>query len=192
MRVHKSYLLAGSRYLILLGFIALSLLHAALGLSPASRAAASEDSRQPDFSIGASHGDGELVVEVKAGRDKDKYLIMKFYDVIVSGYPRIDLGAMIEGEDADRGTLPYALAWLAGDKDPVGTVRALGYDIEVRKLYERPCTDQLPGQTCVDVARRLATLIDATLGFGSPDERARFRQDASKIGIAPDCSPRVP
>ena len=192
MKTHKSYLMAGVRFLILFGFILLSLPHAPLGPTSISRAATSDESGPRDILIDASLGDGGIVVEVKSGRDKDKYLVIKFKEVFISGVRRIELGAMIEGADADKGTLPYALAWLAGLADPVGTVRALGYDIEVRNLYERPCTDQLPSEPCLEVAHRLATLIDATLSFGDPQERARFRQDASKIGIAPDCSPQEP
>jgi hypothetical protein len=205
MKVNKSYLknypFAGSRFLILLVSLVFSLQHATdgtvvarapLGLSPVSSAAASEQSGPPDILIDAFLGDSQIVLERrirKAGTNTLKYLVIKFETGTVT---RISLRAMLEGADALQGSLPYALAWLAGNTDPPGSVRALGYDIEVVKEHERPCTDQLPSQQCVNVGRQLATLIDATLGFGSPEERAQFRRDASAIGIAPDCSPQEP
>ena len=229
----KNYPLAGSRFLILLGWLTLSLPHATEGhyihrlghaepvkvpnttaelapmtgtvvacatpvLFPASSAAASEQSGPPDILIDALLGDAQIVLERrirKAGNSTLKYLVIKLEDTRVSSFTssqRIDLRAMLEGADAHQGSLPYALAWLAGNPDPLGSVRALGYDIEVVKEHERPCTDELPSQACVNLGRQLATLIDATLGFGSPEERAQFRRDASAIGIAPDCSPQEP
>ena len=213
MKVNKSYLknyrLAGSTFLILLGSLALSLpdatatagsalmtgtvvARATLGLSPISRAAASEQSGPPDILIDAFLGDAEVVLERrtrKAGTNTLKYLVIKLQ---TSRASRIALRAIVEGADAHQGSLPYALAWLAGNTNPPGSVRALGYDIEVVKEHERPCTDQLPSQECVNLGRQLATLIDATLRFGSPEQRAQFRRDASAIGIAPDCSPQEP
>jgi hypothetical protein len=235
MNVNKSYLknypLACSRFLILLGSLALSLPHltagdyihplghadpvkvlnttaepapstgtfverATPGLIPVSSAAASEQSGPPDILIDASIGDAQIVFERrirKVGTNTLKYLVIELKDVRVSSLAssqRIDLRARFEGADAIQGSLPFALAWLAGNSDPLGAVRALGYDIEVVKEHERPCTDQLPSQACVNLGRQLATLIDATLSFGSPEERAQFRRDASAVGIAPDCSPQ--
>ena len=100
---------------------------------------------------------------------------------------KIELRATITGADAGQGSLLYALAWLAGDTDPLGSVRALGYDIDITKEHDQPCSDGQPSQVCVEHARRLATLLDATLALGSPDERAQFRLDAAAIGLAPDC-----
>jgi hypothetical protein len=208
MKVNKSYLknypFAG-RFLILLGSLVFSLQHATegtavacepLGLSPFSSAAASEQSGPPDILpdilIDAFLGDAQIVLERrtrKAGTNTLKYLVIKLETGRVS---RISLRAIVEGADAHQGSLPYALAWLAGNTDPLGSVRALGYDIEVVKEHERPCADQLPSKECVNLGRQLATLIDATLGFGSLEERAQFRRDASAIGIAPDCSPQEP
>jgi hypothetical protein len=168
------------------------------GLSPVSSADASEQSGSPDILIDASLGDAQIVLERgirKTGNNTLKYLVIRLKDGRVISFTssqRIGLRAMLVGANADQGSLPYTLAWLAGNPDPLGSVRALGYDIEVVKEHERPCTDQLPSQACVNLARRLATLIDATLGFGSPEERAQFRRDASAIGIAPDCSPQEP
>jgi hypothetical protein len=168
------------------------------GLPPVSSVAASEQSGPPDILIDAFLGDAQIVFERrirKAGNNTLKYLVIKLEEERVTSFAsskRIDLRAMLEGADAHQGSLPYALAWLAGYTDPLGTVRALGYDIEVVKEHERPCTDQLPSQVCVNLGRQLATLINATLGFGSPEERAQFRRDASAIGIAPDCSPKEP
>jgi hypothetical protein len=51
---------------------------------------------------------------------------------------------------------------------------------------------QKSAETCVDHARRLATLLDATLALGSPDERLQFRQGAAALGVAPECSIRAP
>ena len=237
MKVNKSYVknypLAGSRFLVLLGSLALSLTHATEGhyihplgdadavkvpnataesapmtgtvvtrattrLSPVSSAAASEEAGPPDILIDAFLGDAQVVLERrirKAGNNTLKYLVIKLEEARVTSFTssqRIDLRAMVEGADAVQGSLPYALAWLAGNTDPLSSVRALGYDVEVVKEHERPCTDQLPSQACVNLGRQLATLIDATLGFGSPEERAQFRRDASAIGIAPDCSPQEP
>jgi hypothetical protein len=236
MKVNKSNLrnlqLAGSRFLILIGLLSLSLPHstagryiplgqndsvkspnttaelapmtgtvvarATPGLSPVSSAAASEQSGPPDILIDAFLGNTQIVFERrirKAGTNPLKYLVIRLEEARVTSFTssqRIDVRAMFEGADALQGSLPYALAWLAGNPDPLGSVRALGYDIEVVKEHERPCTDQLPSQACVNVGRQLATLIDATLGLGSPEERAQFRRDASAIGIAPDCSPQEP
>lgn len=174
---------------------------AAPGLSPVSSAAASEQSGQsglPDILIDAFLGETQIVLERRirrTGANTLKYLVIKIEDGRVVSFTssrRIDLRAIVEGADALQGSLPFALAWLAGNTDPLDSVRALGYDIDVVKEHERPCTDQLPSQACVNVARQLATLIDATLGFGNPEERAQFRRDASAIGIAPECSQQEP
>ena len=237
MKVNKSnlktYPLGGSRFLILLGSLFLSLPHATEGqyihplahaepgkapnataelapmngtvgarptpgIPPVSRAAAAEQSGSPDILIDAFLGNTHIVLERrirKAGTNTLKYLVIRLEETRVASFAssqRIDLRAMLEGADALQGSLPYALAWLAGNTDPLGSVLALGYDIEVVKEHERPCTDQLPGQACVNLGRQLATLIDATLGFGSPEERAQFRRDSSAIGIAPGCSSQEP
>ena len=237
MKVNKSYLktypLSGSRFLILLGSLVLSLPHAteghyihALGhaepvkvpnataelapmtgavvaratpgMTPVSSTAASEQSGPPDIMIDAFLGDTQIVLERrirKTGTNTLTYLdimLKKVRVTSVTSSQKIDLRAMLEGADALQGSLPYALAWLAGNADPLGSVRALGYDIEVVKEHERTCTDQLPSQVCVNLGRQLATLIDATLGLGSPEERAQFRRDAAAIGIAPDCSSQEP
>lgn len=238
MKVNKNYLkiypLAASRFLILLGSLALSLPQATGGhyihplghadpvkvlnttaepalftgsavesatpeLTSVSSAAASEQSGPPDIIlIDASIGAAQIVFERrirKVGTNTLKYLVIELKNVRVSSLAssqRIGLRARFEGADAIQGSLPYALAWLAGNTDALGSVRALGYDIEIVKEHERPCSDQLPSQECINLGRQLATLIDATLGFGRPEERAQFRRDASAIGIAPDCSPQEP
>jgi hypothetical protein len=227
----KNYSLAGSRFLILLGSLILSLphateghyihplghaqpvnipnataelasvigtvvAHAPPGLSPITSATASEESGPPDILIDAVLGNTQIVLEIrKTGTNPVKYLVITIKGGRVSSFPgaeRIDLRSRFEGAEALQGSLPYAVAWLAGDTDPIGSVRALGYDIEVVKEHEQPCTDQLPSQTCVNLGRQLATLIDATLGLGNPEERAQFRRDALAIGIAPDCSLQEP
>jgi len=99
----------------------------------------------------------------------------------------VALCARVTGADMVPGSLLYALAWLAGQPDPLGSVRALGYDIAVANPHVHSCSNQLSSHTCEDAARNLATLLDATLALGDPAERARFRQDASLIGVAPDC-----
>ena len=168
------------------------------GMPPVSSAAASEQSGPPDIMIDAFLGDTQIVLERrirKTGTNTLTYLdimLKKVRVTSVTSSQKIDLRAMLEGADALQGSLPYALAWLAGNADPLGSVRALGYDIEVVKEHERTCTDQLPSQACVNLGRQLATLIDAMLGLGSPEERAQFRRDAAAIGIAPDCSPQEP
>jgi hypothetical protein len=214
MKVNKSYQknypLAGSRLLILLASLALGLPqptqghyihpvgHAEPIKVPNATAELASMTGPPDILIDTSLGDTQILLErriSRAGTNTIKYLVIKLEEGRVSSFTssqRIDLRAMLEGADALQGSLPYALSWLAGHTDPLGSVRALGYDVEIRKEHERPCIDQLPSQACVNVARRLATLIDATLGFGSPEERAQFRRDASAIGIAPDCSPQEP
>jgi hypothetical protein len=163
-----------------------------------SSTVASEQPDPPDILIDAFLGETQIVLERRirrAGTNTLKYLVIKIEDGRVVSFTssrRIDLRAMLEGADALQGSLPYALAWLAGNTHPLDSVRALGYDIEVVKEHERPCTDQLPSQACVSLGRQLATLIDATLGFGSPEERAQFRRDASAIGVAPECSQQEP
>jgi hypothetical protein len=104
----------------------------------------------------------------------------------------VALGARVTGTEIVTGSLLYALAWLAGEPDPLGSVRALGYDIAVSNSHVHSCPNQRTGNTCENAAHRLATLLDATLALGGPEERARFRRDASAIGIAPDCSTREP
>jgi hypothetical protein len=152
--------------------------------------------RSADISIDSSLGDRQIVLE-KAGKSQQEYLVIKLSDVIVtrqSGEPpeMIDLRATITGADRDPGSLLYVLAWLAGDTDPLGSVRALGYDINVSKEHDRPCTGELPSEICVEHARRLATLLDSTLALGSPQERLQFRQGAFALGIGPDCSAQGP
>jgi hypothetical protein len=148
--------------------------------------AASPD-RSEDLSMDASFGDEQISIERKR---RATFHDFQFTHHVDKSSPV--LATRVTGPDAGQGGLLYALAWLAGNPDPLGAVRALGYDLEVRTLYERPCTDQLPGQTCVELTRQFATLIDATLGLGNLEERARFRQDAAKLGAAPDCSTREP
>ena len=153
--------------------------------------------RADDLSIDASLGDESIVLERKKKQRPplQDIVVIKINNVSSSslmsradgGAPMIDLRATITGDDAVQGSLLFALAWLAGDADPLGSVRALGYDIDVSKEHERTCTEGPPSQGCIERARRLATLLDATLALGSPDERAQFRQDAAALGLAPDC-----
>ncbi len=165
------------------------------GLASSNSHAALAD-RADDLLIDASLGDENIVLErKKKQRPLQDIVVIKINSVASSnlmsrddvGPPMIDLRATISGEDAVHGSLLYALSWLAGDADPLGSVRALGYDIDVSKEYERACTDDPPSQLCLERARRLATLLDATLALGGPDERAQFRQDAAALGVAPDC-----
>jgi hypothetical protein len=155
-----------------------------------------------NLSIDASLGNGNIVLSRrKAGGDNIKYFELKLKEVRVASLSAfmkeeslqwVDLNARITGADRLPGSLLYALAWLAGDADPIGSIRALGYEIDVTKQHENACTEDLPGQVCVERARRLATLIDATLTLGDPEHRAQFRQGASAIGLAPDCSTQEP
>ena len=161
--------------------------------APVTRALVSEEFNRRDLLIDATLGDREVTVR-KAGRDRTEYLVVKMNDVLLTsgdGEPpqSIDLRATIEGADAGRGSLPYALAWLAGYADPQSPVHALGYDLTVRNQRIHSCSNRQGGYTCENAARRLATLIDATLALGVADERSQFRRDAAAIGIAPDCVP---
>lgn len=168
--------------------------------SAASLLSAASPDRSVNLSMDVSFGDRQIVLERRRGDREGKYMEFKLKEVIISraapsddeAPQEIELRARITGADMVPGSFPYALAWLAGDPDPLSAVRALGYDLEARTLYERPCAGQVPDQTCLDVARKLATLIDATLAFGAPEERARFRRDASAIGAAIECSPQQP
>ena len=166
-------------------------------LAKSSISQATVEDTSDDLSIDASFGDENISLERKKHRRPGcicNIVVISIIGVLVGrpggdqGPPMIDLRATISGADAVRGSLLYGLGWLAGDPDPLRAVRALGYDIEVSKQHDRPCTDGPPSPVCVDRARRLATLLDATLPLGSPDERAQFRQGASALGIAPDCS----
>ncbi len=156
-----------------------------------------------DLSIDASLGDENITLERKKHRRKGTccsgVVVISIIQVLISSYkpggqgapPMIDLRATITGTDAVRGSLLYGLAWLAGDPDPLGSVRRIGYDIDVSKEHDRPCTDGPPSNVCMDRARRLATVLDATLALGNPDERILFRQGATALGVAPDCSASV-
>lgn len=174
-----------------------SIARATRATSPALRAAAPD--RSEDLSIDASLGDRQIAFERRAGGSRVRYMEIKLKEVIIASVTRIndetpeeiDLRARVTGEDRVPGSLLYALAWFAGDADPLGSVRALGYDIDVSKEHDRHCADGPPSQ-CLDHARRLATLLDATLALGSPDERLLFRQNAAALGVAPDCSARGP
>lgn len=180
----------------------------ALGVAPdCSAAATTGDSLvlrtasidRPDVLIDASIGDRQIVLTRKVGRSSIKYMEIKLNDVIVTAVAPnppdhnldVDLDARITGEDMIPGSLLYALAWLAGQPDPLGSVRALGYDIDVSNQRVHSCSNRA-GYTCEKEAHRLAALLDATLALGSPEDRAQFRRDASAIGIAPVCSPREP
>jgi hypothetical protein len=159
--------------------------------APVTRALMSEESTRRDLLIDAVLGDREVTVR-KAGRDRTEYLVVKMKEAFVASGdgeppPSIDLRVTIEGADANRGSLPYALAWLAGYSDPLGPVSGLGYDLTVRNQRVHSCSKVLPGYTCEIAARRLATLVDATLALGGGDERTQFRRDSAAIGIAPDC-----
>ncbi len=230
MRTLKSYLLAGSGLVVLLGSFVFSaprathgrdsksigpvevsavqesarrlpvsgrvVARARLGTPSFSQAASSDKS--DDLSIDASLGDEQIALKRKHRRPGHCCtVVISIIAVLVGkpsddGPPMIDLQATITGADARQGSLLYALAWLAGDTDPLNSVRKLGYDLGVKKEQERSCTGELTKQMCVERARQLATLLDATLALGDAQERARFRQDASAIGVAPDCSQREP
>jgi hypothetical protein len=150
-----------------------------------------------DIFIDASLGDKEIVLE-KAGRDRgNEYLVVVLKDVTVSrsqGEPpqSVDLRAVIEGVDAQWGSLRYAVAWLAGLADPLGAVRALGFEITVSNARVHSCSNHLRSYTCENAAQDLATLIDATLALSNSAERARFGKDAAALGVAPDCARREP
>ncbi|HEV8482728.1 MAG TPA: hypothetical protein VGV87_04145, partial [Blastocatellia bacterium] len=207
MRSLKNNLLAGSVVVLLLASCVLSVPRATPGKSigqPKSVASVQPSSisqdvadRSDDLSIDASFGDVNISLERKKHRGKSCCLVViQIIAVLVGkpggdgGSPMIDLRATITGADAVRGSLLYGLAWLAGDPNPIGRVRALGYDIDVSKEHDRPCTDGPRSPMCAEGARRLATLLDATLALGSAEELAQFRRDASAIGVAPDCVPR--
>jgi hypothetical protein len=199
MKTSKNYLLAWSGIVVMVvsfvfpatagGLFASS----ALG-HPISQAASSESA--DDLDIDASIGDTHVALKRKHRRPRGGTLIViQIIAVLISkpapgggGHQTADLDATITGANAIEGSLLYALAWLAGDADPADSVRALGYDIEVTKDHDHPCADEVPGESCVDHARQLATLLDATLALGSPDERLQFRQGATALGVAPDCS----
>ena len=158
---------------------------------------ATEADTSDDLSIAASFGDENISLERKKHRRQGcicHIVVISIIGVLVGkpageqGPPIIDLRATITGADAVRGSLLYGLAWLAGDLDPLRSVRALGYDIEVSKQHDRPCSEGQPSPVCADRARRLATLLDAMLPLGNPSEQALFRQGASALGVAPDCS----
>ena len=125
---------------------------------------------------------------------------MKLQDVIVTpvhhgssgGDGHADLEVRITGDDIIPGSLLYAVAWLAGEPDPLGSVRALGYDIDVSIRHIHSCSDRASGFTCERASHQLATLLDATLALGSAEDRVQFRRDASAIGFGPECSTRQP
>jgi hypothetical protein len=184
---------------------------AALGIAPDCNGRTSPEAAPavlealPDsaanLSLDASLGDEQIDLSRRTDElHHVKYMVFKLKEVIISGVrhasdetpDEIELHARITGQDRKAGGLLYALAWRAGVLDPLGSVRALGYDIDVIMEQNQPCTDRSSGQACVESARRLASLIDGTLGLGSVEERARFRRDAAAIGIAPVCSPQEP
>jgi hypothetical protein len=167
------------------------------GGSAVSRAGSAD--RPEDLLIDASIGDRQIVLERKSGRPKVEFMDIRLKEVIVTNVQPgpghgdgASLNVRITGPDMVPGSLLYAVAWLAGQPDPLGSVRALGYDIAVSDQRIHNCSNQRAGFTCEDEAHRLATLLDATLALGGPEERAQFRRDALVIGVAPDCSLRVP
>ena len=167
------------------------------GASAVSRTASPDE--QADLSIDASIGDREIALTRKAGRPQLEFMDIKLKEVIVTSGPQgtpgghgasIDLEARITGEDIIPGSLLYAVAWLAGEPDPLESVRALGYDIDVSIRHTHGCRSQSQAFTCENEAQGLATLLDATLALGDVEERVQFRRDATAIGLAPQCSTR--
>src|SRR5262245_32545913 len=171
-------------------------LAAGANLKRSSASLADSPEGPDDLSIDASQGDDQIALKRKHRRSGGGTLVViQIIAVLVSsrtvdggGPQMIDLQATITGPDAVQGSLLFGLAWLAGDPDPLRAVRALGYEIEVSKEHDRPCPGGPANKVCVDRARWVATLLDATLALGSPDERALFRQGAAALGVAPDCS----
>jgi hypothetical protein len=152
-----------------------------------------------DLSIGVSIGDREIALTRKTGRPQLEFMEIKLSEVIVTSGPQgtpgghgasIDLEARITGENIIPGSLLYAVAWLAGEPDPLESVRMLGYDIDVSIRHAHGCRSQSQAFTCENEAHGLATLLDATLALGDADERVQFRRDATAIGLAPQCSTR--
>ena len=192
MRFQKNYLVAVSGVMMLVVSFVLSAPRTTKATSSISQAAVADTS--DDLSIDASLGDTQVVLKRKHRRPSGTLIVIQIIAVLVgrpaneAGPPMIDLNATITGADAVQGSLLYALAWLAGYPDPLRSVRALGYDIDVSEEHSRPCTDGPPSNVCVEHAHRLATLLDATLALGNPDDRILFRQGASALGVAPDCS----
>src|SRR5882724_1070634 len=193
MRFQKNYLVAVSGVMMLVVSFLLSAPRTTQATSSISQAAVADTS--DDLSIDASLGDTQVVLKRKHRRPRGTLIVIQIIAVLIATRPSdngrppmIDLNATITGADAVQGSLLYALAWLAGYPDPLRSVRALGYDIDVSEEHDRPCTDGPPSGLCQERARRLATLLDATLALGSPDERLQFRQGASALGVAPDCS----
>jgi hypothetical protein len=166
---------------------------------PSSASYAESADGSDDLSIDTTVGDEQVVFKRRHRRSGGGTLIViQIIAVLIAkpsgneGRDIIDLNVTITGDDAVRGSLLYSLAWLAGYADPLGTVLALGYDISVNNEHVHSCSGQQRSHTCEEQAHRLATLIDATLGLASSEERIAFRRDASAIGVAPDCSLRVP
>lgn len=177
----------------------------ALGIAPdcvatpgaASAFAATPPDNSADMSIDVTIGDHQIALERKSGGSRIKYMEIKLKEVVVTnvtpgggGNEGASIDARIVGEDRIAGSLLYALAWLAGDPDPQATVRALGYDIQVTTRHIHSCTDRASGNTCERSPHQAASLVDATLAFGDPQERAKFRGDAAAIGVEPQCSIR--
>jgi len=193
MRFQKSHLVAVSGVMMLVVSFVLSAPRTTKATSSISQAAVADTS--DDLSIDASLGDTQVVLKRKHRRPRGTLIVIQIIAVLIATRPSdngrppmIDLNATITGADAVQGSLLYALAWLAGYPDPLRSVRALGYDIDVSEEHDRPCTDGPPSGLCQERARRLATLLDATLALGNPDDRILFRQGASALGVAPDCS----
>ena len=159
--------------------------------------AATAPDNSADMSIDVTVGDHEIALERRTGRSRIEYMEIKLKEVIITGVSPgsggsegTSINARIVGRDRVAGSLLYALAWLAGDLDPQASVRALGYDIQVITRHIHSCTDRASGFTCERSAHQLASLVDATLAFGDQQERAKFRGDASAIGVEPQCSMR--
>jgi hypothetical protein len=132
MRFQKNYLVAVSGVMILVVSFLLSAPRTTKATPWISQTAVADTS--DDLSIDAALGDENISLERRKHRRPGtccSVVIISIIGVLVGrpagdgGPPTIDLRATITGTDAVRGSLLYGLAWLAGDTDPLGAVRAL-------------------------------------------------------------------
>jgi hypothetical protein len=131
----------------------------------------------------------------KGGTPPDDYIKITLSDVLVTSVggeakkTKVAVKAVMKGQDAELGSLVYALVALELGSDAATVMRNHGYDVTVADS-SKPCPDLLSADTCADLAQRLSKAIHASL----PDaERNAFHEAAEVFGVSPDtCDFRSP
>jgi len=109
-----------------------------------------------------------------------------------SGPTSFKIKTRLTGADAAVGSLLYPVAFLGNGSDPIGALRAQGYDVSI--MGDAPtenCETMLGNLVCTMLATQLSRSIDASLTLGDAAAHDAFLTGAQALGFPP-CQAIIP